>query len=172
MLPTSCYQGMSDARIFCMDSYDQKILAELQKNGRLSLTELSERIGLSLSPCQRRMRALEQAGVISGYRAMITPSAVGLNFSAIVFVTLRDASSAMVRPFEAALVGIPEVVSADRLFGDPDYMLHIVTRDLDAFQSLYDQHLATLPGVLRLTSTLVMKSIVKNRPLALGGNAF
>lgn len=167
MLPASCCQDPRSANIFRMDSYDQKILAELQKNGRLSLTELSERIGLSLSPCQRRMRALEQSGVISGYRAMISPAAVGLNFSAIVFITLRDASSSMVRSFDAALVDIPEVVSADRLFGDPDYMLHIVTKDLDAFQALYDQHLATLPGVLRLSSTLVMKSIVKNRPLAL-----
>lgn len=69
------------------------------------------------------------------------------------------------RAFEAALVRIPEIIQAERLFGDPDYMLHVVTRDLKAFQQLYDESLLALPSVLRLTSTLVMKSIFQNRPL-------
>ena len=153
--------------IFHMDAIDQKILAELQKDGRLSVTELGERVGLSLSPCHRRVRALEQAGVISGYRASIDPAAVGLNFSAIVFVTLREANSKTVRAFEAALLDIAEIIRAERLFGDPDYMLHVVTQDLNAFRALYDRSLSTLPSVLRLTSTLVMKSIIQNRTLPL-----
>lgn len=148
-----------------MDDTDRKILAELQKDGRLSVTELGERIGLSLSPCHRRVRALEQAGVISGYRAMIDPTTVGLNFSAIVFATLREASRDRVEAFEAALPLIPEIIQAERLFGDPDYMLQVVTRDLGAFQQLYDERLSALPWVLRLTSTLVMKRILQNRPL-------
>jgi len=150
-----------------MDDTDRKILAELQKDGRISITELGERIGLSLSPCHRRVRALEQAGVISGYRAIINPARVGLNFSAIVFVTLREGSSDSVRSFESALLDIPEIIRAQRLFGEPDYILHVVTRDLNAFQRLYDRSLSALPSVLRLTSTLVMKSIVQNRPLPL-----
>ncbi|WP_242423461.1 Lrp/AsnC family transcriptional regulator, partial [Ralstonia solanacearum] len=153
--------------IFHMDAIDRKILAALQKDGRLSVTELGERIGLSLSPCHRRVRALEQAGVIHGYRADVDPAAVGLNFSAIVFVTLREGSRDYVQSFEIALLDVPEVIRAERLFGDPDYMLHVVTRDLNAFQVLYDQHLLALPSVLRLTSTLVMKSIIENRPLPL-----
>jgi len=150
-----------------MDAIDRKILAELQKDGRLSVTELGERIGLSLSPCHRRVRALEQAGVINNYRANIDPAAVGLNFSAIVFVTLREGSSDSVQSFESALLDVPEVIRAERLFGDPDYMLYVVTRDLKAFQALYDRHLSSLPSVLRLKSTLVMKSIFENRPLPL-----
>lgn len=150
-----------------MDGTDRKILAELQKDGRLSVTELGERIGLSLSPCHRRVRALEQLGVISGYLAIIDPARVGLNFSAIVFVTLREANSDSVKSFESALLDIPEIIQAQRLFGDPDYMLHVVTRDVNAFQTLYDRSLSALPSVLRLTSTLVMKSIVQNRPLPL-----
>ncbi|QQC64174.1 Lrp/AsnC family transcriptional regulator [Paraburkholderia ginsengisoli] len=150
-----------------MDDIDRKILAELQQDGRLSVTELSERIGLSLSPCQRRLRALEKAKVISGYRAMIDPASVGLNFSAIVFATLREVTSKNVSAFEGALLGIPEITRAERLFGDPDYMLHVVTQDLKAFQTLYDRSLLALPCVLRLSSTLVMKSICQDRPLPL-----
>lgn len=148
-----------------MDALDQKILAELQRDGRLSVTDLSERVGLSLSPCHRRVRALEQEGVITGYRAGIDEAAVGLGFSAIVFVTMREATAESVTRFEAALVGIREVTDAQRLFADPDYMLRVVTRDLKAFQLLYDRGLTALPSVLRLRSTLVMKNIFQNRPL-------
>ncbi|MCW2240406.1 Lrp/AsnC family transcriptional regulator [Azospirillum canadense] len=148
-----------------MDDTDRKILAELQKDGRLSVTELGDRIGLSLSPCHRRVRALEQAGVIRGYRANIDPASVGLTFSAIVFVTLREANKDSVTQFENALWSIQEITDAQRLFGDPDYMVHVVTKDLTSFQRLYDERLSALPSVLRLTSTLVMKSIFQNRPL-------
>lgn len=150
-----------------MDEYDRKILAELQKDGRLSLTDLSERIGLSLSPCHRRVRALEEAGVIADYRATISPEAVGLNFSAIVFVTLRATDRESVRMFEEAVPHISEILQAQRLFGDPDFILHVIARDLAAFQQLYDENLSRLPNVLRLTSTLVMKNIVQGRPLPL-----
>lgn len=167
MLPTFHLRTADCAIIFQMDAIDRKILAELQEDGRVSVTDLSERIGLSLSPCHRRVRALEEAGVIDGYRAHINPAKVGLNFSAIVFATLRESTSKSVRSFESALIDIPEIIRAERLFGDPDFMLHIVTRDLAAFQKLYDKHLSALPFVLRLRSTLVMKSIFDNRPVPL-----
>lgn len=150
-----------------MDKLDRKILAELQADGRLSVTELAEKIGLSLSPCHRRLRALEQSGVIQGYRVQLDPGNLGLNFSAIVFVTLREGDRKAVESFEAAVIEIAQVIEAKRLFGTPDYLLHIVTRDLPAFQKLYDDQLSALPCVLRLTSTLVMKSIVQNRALPL-----
>ncbi|TDG05929.1 Lrp/AsnC family transcriptional regulator [Paraburkholderia guartelaensis] len=92
-----------------MDAIDRKILAEIQQDGRISLTELSERVGLSVSPCQRRLRTLESDQVISGYRATIDAAAVGLNFSAIVFATLREGSSENVQSFEDALIDIPEI---------------------------------------------------------------
>ncbi|EJM63741.1 transcriptional regulator [Pseudomonas sp. GM50] len=150
-----------------MDRIDLKILAELQADGRLSVTELAERVGLSLSPCHRRVRALEESGVILGYRAQLAPAALGLNFSAMVFATLREGDRRAVEAFEVALQAIPQIVEAQRLFGEPDYLLHVVTRDLPAFQQLYDERLSTLPNVQRLTSTLVMKRVIQDRSLPL-----
>jgi len=150
-----------------MDDFDRKILAELQVDGRLSLTDLADRVGLSLSPCHRRVRALEDAGVIRGYRAELDADRLGLSFSALVFVTLRDGDRNSVHSFEEAVVGVTQVIQAQRLFGDPDYLLHVITHDLPAFQRLYDEKLSALPSVHRLTSTLVMKTVVRERPLAM-----
>lgn len=150
-----------------MDAIDRKILAELQTDGRLTVTELADRVGLSLSPCHRRVRALEEAGVIRDYRARLDPAALGLNFRAIVFVTLREGSRPAVQAFETAVAAVPEVTLAQRLFGDPDYMLHVVCTDLEAYQTLYDDRLSALPNLQRLTSTMVMKSVVEDRLLPL-----
>jgi DNA-binding Lrp family transcriptional regulator len=148
-----------------MDSIDRKILAELQNDGRLTVTDLAARVGLSVSPCHRRLRDLEGAGVIRGYRAIVDPMAVGLAFEAVVFVTMRQEDRDTVLGFEEAVAAIPNVVQAQRLFGDPDYVLRIVTTDLAAYQQLWDDALAALPGVQRLNSTLVMKQVVNDRPL-------
>lgn len=150
-----------------MDAVDRKILAELQQDGRLTVTELAERVRLSLSPCHRRLRALEASGAISGYRAQLDARALGLTFDALVFVTMRSADRSSIDAFESAVAEVPHVLQAQRLFGDPDYLLRVVARDQAAFQELYDESLATLPGVQRLTSTLVMKSVVADRPLPL-----
>ncbi len=150
-----------------MDGIDRKILAEVQADGRLSITELSERVRLSVSPCHRRLRALERSGVISGYRAHLDPHALGLSFEALVFVTMRAADRATLDSFEQAVSAIPHIVQAQRLFGDPDYLLRVLTPDLPAYQQLYDDQLARLPGIGRLSSTLVMKNVVENRPLPL-----
>ncbi|MFC9493782.1 Lrp/AsnC family transcriptional regulator [Streptomyces sp. NPDC056982] len=150
-----------------MDDVDRKILAELQQDGRLTLTELAERIRLSVSPCHRRLRALERSGAIAGYHARLDAAALGLTFEALVFVTMRYEDRETVAAFEKAVVDIPNVLQAQRLFGDPDFLLRVVTRDLEAFRHLYDERLATLPGVQRLSSTLVMASIVEARSLPL-----
>jgi len=150
-----------------MDNIDRKILAELQSDGRLSVTDLADRIGLSLSPCHRRVRALEQSGVIRGYKAQLDPGNLGFNFSALVFVTLKEGDRQAVEAFETAVMEVPQVIQAQRLFGDPDYLLQVVSRDLSAFQQLYDEQLSSLPSVQRLISTLVMKNVVQDRPLPL-----
>lgn len=147
-----------------MDAIDKKILAELQLNGRLSFTELSERVGLSLSPCHRRVRALEASGAIKGYKAILDASVIGLGFSAIVFVTIKEGDKKAVEEFENAIIGIPQIVQAQRLFGDPDFLLHIVADDLPAYQRFYDEQLTDVPGVQRLISTIVMKNVVPERP--------
>ncbi|WPO69787.1 MULTISPECIES: Lrp/AsnC family transcriptional regulator [unclassified Streptomyces] len=148
-----------------MDALDRKILTELQLDGRLTVTELAARVRLSVSPCHRRLRDLEREGAIRGYRAIVDPGAVGLSFEALVFATLRWEDADTVSTFEEAVAAVPHVLQAQRLFGEPDYLLRVATTDLAAFQQLYDQQLARLPGVQRLTSTLVMKNVVHDRPL-------
>ncbi|MFJ2112154.1 MULTISPECIES: Lrp/AsnC family transcriptional regulator [unclassified Streptomyces] len=148
-----------------MDELDRKILTEVQQDGRLTVTELAARVSLSVSPCHRRLRDLERTGAIRGYRAVVDPVAVGLGFEALVFVTLRWEDRDTVASFERAVAELPHVVQAQRLFGEPDYLLRVVAADLGGFQRLYDQELTTLPGVQRLTSTIVMKHVVSDRPL-------
>ena len=150
-----------------MDDVDRKILAELQENGRLTVTELAERVQLSVSPCHRRLRALKQSGAIDGYRAHLNASALGLTFDSLVFVTMRESTRDVIATFEKTVADIPNVIQAQRLFGDPDYLLRVVARDLRAFEALYDDQLSGLPGVQRLTSTLVMKDVVSDRALPL-----
>ena len=147
-----------------LDAIDRKILAELEAEGRLTVTELAERVRLSVSPCHRRLRELERAGAIRGYRAIVDPGAIGLGFHVLVYVTMDREDAETIAKFESALAMVPEVRHAERLFGDPDYLVRVATADLDAYQKLRDEKLATLPGVQRLTSTIVMKRIVDERP--------
>jgi DNA-binding Lrp family transcriptional regulator len=105
--------------------------------------------------------------VLRGYHADVDPAAVGLGFTAIVFVTMHQGDQATIADFETQVAATPKIVAAQRLFGDPDYLLRVVASDLDAYRRLYDERLASLPGVQRLTSTLVMKDLVGARGLPL-----
>jgi DNA-binding Lrp family transcriptional regulator len=113
------------------------------------------------------MRELERAGAITGYRAVVNPASVGLGFEVLVSVTMDREDAGTINAFEATLAQVPEIVHAERLFGDPDYLLRVLTPDLPSYAALRDRTLATLPGMQRLTSTIVMKRIVDNRPLPL-----
>jgi len=150
-----------------MDAIDRQILAELQNEGRLTVTELAERVRLSAGPCHRRLRELERSGAIKGYRALVDPAVLGLGFEVLVSVTMDREDAATIDRFETALAAIPEVRHAERLFGDPDYLIRVAARDLDGYAALRDAKLATLPGVQRITSTIVMKRVVEDRPLPL-----
>ncbi|WP_285643671.1 Lrp/AsnC family transcriptional regulator [Lentzea sp. NBRC 102530] len=145
-----------------MDAVDRKILAELQRDGRITVTDLAQRVQLSVSRCQRRLRELEREGVIHGYRAVVDAAALGFGFEALVFAKVRLDT---MDEFDRALVGVPNVVEAQRLFGSPDYLLRVVTADLTSYQRLYEETLAKLPGVRGLTSTIVMKQVIEPRPL-------
>ncbi|WP_394613949.1 Lrp/AsnC family transcriptional regulator [Lentzea sp. JNUCC 0626] len=145
-----------------MDAVDRKILAELQRDGRITVTDLAQRVQLSVSRCQRRLRELEREGVIHGYRAVVDAAALGFGFEALVFAKLRLDT---MDEFDRALVDVPNVVEAQRLFGSPDYLLRVVTADLTSYQRLYEETLAKLPGVRGLTSTIVMKQVIEPRPL-------
>jgi DNA-binding Lrp family transcriptional regulator len=164
VLADSCAQEAVDATIRALDRLDRQILAELQTDGRQSLTELAGHVGLTVSPTQRRVRDLERSGAIVGYRAIVDPQVLGLGFEALVFVTMKQEDRATLLGFEEAVTRIPNVLLAQRLFGDPDYLLRVRTTDLDAYARLEDDVLATLPGVQRLNSTLVMKNVVIDRP--------
>ena len=167
MVPTFTLESTGSGKLFGMDAIDRKILAELQEDGRLTVTELAERVQLSISPCHRRVRALERSGAIAGYRAYLNAQALGLTFESLVFATMTAGDRATIESFESAVAAIPNVLEAHRLFGDPDYLLRVIARDLPDFQHIYDTHLMVLPGVQRLTSTLVMKTITQHRPLPL-----
>lgn len=151
-----------------MDALDRELLALLQDDGRASVTDLAGRVGLSVSACHRRVRDLEQSGAIQRYRAVVSPGAVGLEFEAIVFVTIARTDLDTFTAFEDAVAALPNVAEAERLFGEPDYMLRVLTADLAAFQQFYDTELGRLPGVQRLTSTLVMKRVGPERAIPLG----
>jgi DNA-binding Lrp family transcriptional regulator len=146
-----------------LDGIDRKILALLQVDGRATLTDLAQQVNLSVSRCQRRLREMERAGVIRGYRAEVDGDAVGLGFEVILFVTLQGLHQ--LGEFDAAVDALPNVVQAQRLFGQPDVLIRVVTEDLAAYQRLYDQQLSRLPGVQNITSTIVMKNVVPARAL-------
>jgi DNA-binding Lrp family transcriptional regulator len=151
-------------RFFDVDAIDRKILALLQSAGRLTITELSGRVGLSVAPCHRRVRELERSGAIRGYRAVVDPAILGRGFEVLVAVTMDREDADTIAAFEAGLAAVPDVTHAERLFGEPDYLVRVATADIAAYQRLRDETLARLPGVLRMTSTIVMKRVVDARP--------
>lgn len=146
-----------------MDIIDRKIVALLQEEGRITFTELAHRVDLSVSRCQRRVRELEQQGVITGYRASIHAEAMGFGFEVLAFATLERAE--VIDRFDEAVARVPQVIEAQRLFGEPDYLLRVVSPDLRGYQDLYDSVLVKLPGLRGLVSTIVMKETVPRRAL-------
>ena len=143
-----------------MDQTDHAILAHLQADGRISNTELADRVGLTPSPCLRRVRRLEESGVISGYRAIVDPAAVGRGFQVLLHVTMevKDRLATM-EAFEAAVAELDEVIECRRMFGDPDYLLWVASADLADYERLYMSKLVGLPGVARTVSQLTMKTV-------------
>ncbi len=148
-----------------MDAVDRKILALVQDNARITAAELAHQTGVSSSTCLRRLRALERDGVIEGFHTRVNPAAVGFGTQVTAFITLGREDRATVAALEEQLAAIPEVVTAERLFGDPDFLVRLVARDLADYQRIRDDLLSTLPGVEKINSTLVMRSVVRDRPL-------
>jgi|SRR5215207_2028263 len=143
-----------------MDMLDRDILKHLQEEGRLTNTELAERIRLSPTPCLRRVRRLEESGVITGYRAIVDPAAVDRGFQVLVHVTMevKDRQETM-KDFEAKVSELEEVTECRRMFGDPDYLLWVAAANLEAYEQLYMAKLVGLPGVARTVSQLTMKTV-------------
>lgn len=142
-----------------MDRIDRAIVEQLRRDARLTNTELADRVGLTPSPCLRRIRRLEDDGVILGYHARIDPGALGRSFEVLVDIELTDQAQATVTRFEAALIGFEEVIEARRMFGAPDYHALVATVGLQAYEQFLTQRLMAVPGMARLQSHFPMKTL-------------
>lgn len=142
-----------------MDEVDRAIIRELQLDARIANTELADRVGLTPSPCLRRVRHLEQAGVIRGYHALIDPEAVDQSFEVFVDIELVGQSRTIVDTFEAAIVKLDRVVEARRMFGAPDYHIIVAMKDVAEYESFVTDQLMNLPGLQRMQSRFPMKTL-------------
>src|SRR3954462_10522427 len=142
-----------------MDPVDRAILSHLQDAGRLSNVELAERVRLSPSATLRRGRNLETTGAISGDHAVIDPKAIGRAYQVTVHTTLLLRNRETIEAFEAAVTPLDEVIEAQRMFGDPDYLIRVAVADADAYEHFLINTFADLPGLARMTSHFTMKTI-------------
>jgi DNA-binding Lrp family transcriptional regulator len=142
-----------------MDEIDRDILRHLRDDGRMSNLDLARAVGLSPTPTLRRVRQLERCGAIRGYRAILDPEAIQRSFQVLVWVDLVQGTREIIEAFERALLDIHDVIEAQRLFGEPDYLLRVAVRDTDEYERLYTNRLAALPGVRKARSQIGMKTI-------------
>ncbi|WP_170601408.1 Lrp/AsnC family transcriptional regulator [Ruegeria arenilitoris] len=141
-----------------IDLKNQQILQELARNGRISNLELADRVGLSPSACLRRVQELERSGVISGYRAVLNPAAMGVGFVAYIGVGLGEHTKAAQEGFEKAVQLAPEVVECHNITGTIEYLLRVECADLSTYKTFHTDVLGTLPHVTSITSYVVMGS--------------
>ncbi|GAB2550981.1 Lrp/AsnC family transcriptional regulator [Leucobacter ruminantium] len=142
-----------------MDSLDHAIIAELERDGRISNVELASRIGLTPGPCLRRVQRLEASGVIRGYRAVVDPEALGRSFEVILQVDLASQETSVVEGFEREVAALDEVVEFKRLFGTPDYFVRVAVADLASYESFLTRRIMSVRGVGKLSSHFAMKNL-------------
>ncbi|MBI4998029.1 MAG: Lrp/AsnC family transcriptional regulator [Rhodocyclales bacterium] len=152
-----------------IDRYDRQILALLQEDGRISNQDLAERIGLSPSPCLRRVRALEEAGFLVGYRALVDPKRLGLSLMALIHISMDQHTPERFDAFESAVSEIPEVLECLLITGqDADYQLKVVVKDMDAYQELLLNRITRIKGVTGVHSSFVLRRVVDKTALPVG----
>ena len=148
-------------QIVKMDRYDHRILQVLQQEGRISNQDLSQRIGLSPSPCLRRVKALEEAGFISGYRAVVDAKRLGLKLLAILHISMDRHTPERFANFEAQVADIPQVLECLLITGqDADYQLKVIVADMDAYQALLLQRITRIEGVSGVHSSFVLRQVI------------
>jgi Lrp/AsnC family leucine-responsive transcriptional regulator len=151
-----------------LDSYDRHILEILQCEGRISNQDLADRIGLSPSPCLRRVRALEDSGIIAGYRAMLDAKRLGLSLIAFLSISMDRHTPERFANFDTLVRGIPEVLECSLITGrDADYQLKVVVRDMEAYQDLLLNKLTRIEGVSGVHSSFVLRQVVERTALPL-----
>lgn len=152
-----------------LDRYDSQILNILQADGRISNQELADSIGLSPSPCLRRVRALEEGGLIVGYRALLDAKALGLTLMALIHISMDQHTPERFNAFEAAVAGIPEVMECLLITGQAaDYQLKVAVKDLDAYQELLLKRITGIPGVSGVHSSFVLRRVVDKTAFTVG----
>ncbi len=142
-----------------LDALDRAILGALLEDGRLSQVQLSEIIPLSATAIARRIRALEEKGVIQGYQARISRQALGLSMTVVVHVGLESQSDDLLKAFEEAVAKAPSVVSCQLMSGEDDYLVTVMARDLADYERIHKEQLSRLPGVARLKSSFVLRDV-------------
>lgn len=150
-----------------LDAIDRRIVTELQADARLSNIELADRIGLSPSPCLRRVRRLERDGYIDGYRASLRRGRLGLGFSAFLGVKISGHANDQALGFEKTVVAMPEVVACHLVSGEVDYLLEIVVPELEDYQRFLIDKLLNLPIVREVRSSIAIQTLKAGAPLPL-----
>lgn len=141
-----------------LDGIDRRLLAELQDEGRVTNVELAQRVGLTAPPCLRRVRALEEAGVIKGYHAELDASKLGFAITVFALVSLKSQAEESLRQFEDYMRGVPEVRECHMLNGEIDFILKIVSRDLQSFQEFLTGKLTPAPNVASVKTSLTIRT--------------
>lgn len=141
-----------------LDEIDRQLLQELQAEGRVTNVELARRVGLTAPPCLRRVRALEEAGVIRGYHADLDPARLGFAIVVFAMVSLKSQAEESLREFEAAMQDLPEVREVHMLNGEIDFILKIVSRDLQSFQQFLTSKLTPAPNVESVKTSLTIRT--------------
>lgn len=147
-----------------LDALDRAILAALVEDGRLSQVDLAQRVPLSATAIARRIRALEDAGVIQGYQVRVNREALGLTMTVVVQISLKSQTEELLASFEKAAAAAPSVVSCHLMSGEDDYLLTVLARDLADYERIHKEQLSRLPGVVRLRSSFALREVA-NRPL-------
>jgi Lrp/AsnC family transcriptional regulator, leucine-responsive regulatory protein len=151
-----------------LDAIDCRIVAELQANARLSNVELADRVGLSPSPCLRRVKRLEREGYIEGYRAALRRDRVGLGFSVFVSVKINGHANERALRFEEAVNALPEVIGCHLVSGEADYFLEVVVPDLEHYQRFLVNKLLNLSIIREVRSNIAIQTVKAGAPLPLG----
>ena len=148
-----------------LDRYDRAILKLLQQDARITNTKLAEKVSLSESACLRRVKALEETGLIESYTAILNQQKAGCPVNVFVSITLDRQSQSGLEAFESAVRKLPEVMECYLMTGDYDYVVRVVVADTADFERLHSKHLTRLPGVARVHSSFALRTVQKSREL-------
>jgi len=150
-----------------LDPTDLRILDVLQTDGRITNQDLAERVNLSPSACLRRVRRLEQDGVIDGYAAHLNPTTVGRSSNIFIEITLSSQSEAVLEAFEVAIAEIPDVMECYLMAGEADYLVRVAVSSAEDYERIHKSYLSRLPGVARIRSIFAMRTVCKKQGFVL-----